>query len=153
MRSHRGHTDAPDGLGPAQPVPDVFAGQAVFDQLPPPARCAGLNPANAVWVHRPSGVQIPEPPPSGTLERCRVCETRPDPVALQRTMCRLSRGSAWATRASAMSQRCQMYGVVEDTLTRPDRSRMGRENSVESLWMKDFPIRRADLARAAVSAR
>ena len=51
------------------------------------------------------------------------------------------------------SYRFQLYGVVVDTLTRPDRSRIGRENSVESLLMYFFPIRSADRARSAVSAR
>jgi hypothetical protein len=46
-----------------------------------------------------------------------------------------------------------VYGVVVETLTKPDRSRIGRENSVESLWMIVFPSRRAERARAAVSAR
>ena len=46
-----------------------------------------------------------------------------------------------------------MYGVVVDTLIRPDRSRIGRENSVESLWISVFPKVSADRARAAVSAR
>jgi len=32
------------------------------------------------------------------------------------------------------AQRLHSYGVVVVTLTSPDRSRMGRENSVESLW-------------------
>src|SRR4051794_24750691 len=109
--------NAPDPVGPAESRCCKTAAQAGCHPLPRTVSDGGHGPANAVWVHRPSGVQIPEPPPSGTLERCRVCETRPDPVALQRTMCRLSRGSAWATRASALSQRCQMYGVVEDTLT------------------------------------
>ena len=49
--------------------------------------------------------------------------------------------------------RRQRYGVVVDTLTRPDRSRIGRENSVESLLMKRLPNRSAERARAAVSAR
>jgi len=49
--------------------------------------------------------------------------------------------------------RAQLYGVVVETLTRPDRSRIGRENSVESLLMYFLPIRSADRARSAVSAR
>ncbi len=51
------------------------------------------------------------------------------------------------------AQRLHRYGVVVDTRTRPARSRMGREYSVESLWMSVLPARSADLARAAVSAR
>jgi hypothetical protein len=47
----------------------------------------------------------------------------------------------------------QRYGVVVDTRTRPERSRIGREYSVESLWMRVLPARNADLARTAVSAR
>ena len=50
-------------------------------------------------------------------------------------------------------QRRQSYGVVVDTFTRPDRSRMGREYSVESLLISLLPNRRADRALAAVSAR
>ena len=50
-------------------------------------------------------------------------------------------------------QRCQWYGVVVETLTRPDLSRIGREYSVESLLMRVLPMRKADRARAAVNAR
>ena len=50
-------------------------------------------------------------------------------------------------------QRRQKKGVVVDTATRPLLSRIGRENSVESLWISVAPIRSADLARAAVNAR
>jgi hypothetical protein len=46
-----------------------------------------------------------------------------------------------------------MYGTVVETLTNPDRSRMGREYSVESLWIRVFPPAKAERARAAVSAR
>jgi hypothetical protein len=58
-RSH----GCPDGVVPTHGVRDVLARQTVFHQLPTPARYSGLNTANAVWVYRPSGVQIPEPPP------------------------------------------------------------------------------------------
>ena len=54
---------------------------------------------------------------------------------------------------TADAYRAQLYGVVVETLTRPDRSRIGRENSVESLLMYFLPIRSADRARSAVSAR
>ena len=40
-----------------------------------------------------------------------------------------------------------------ETLRKPDRSRIGREYSVESLLMYDLPMRIADRARSAVSAR
>ncbi|MEX0428459.1 hypothetical protein AB3X52_12580 [Nocardioides sp. DS6] len=50
-------------------------------------------------------------------------------------------------------QRRHVYGVVVLTLTRPERSRIGQENSVESLWISLFPSASADRARAAVSAR
>ncbi len=46
----------------------------------------------------------------------------------------------------------QWYGVVVETLRKPDRSRMGREYAVESLWISVFPAARADRARTAVSA-
>lgn len=49
--------------------------------------------------------------------------------------------------------RLHRYGVVEDTAMSPDFSRMGRESSVESLWIKVFPNLIAERARAAVSAR
>ncbi len=51
------------------------------------------------------------------------------------------------------AQRRQRYGVVVDTLASPDRSRIGRENSVESLLMSVLPTRSAERARAAVNAR
>lgn len=40
-----------------------------------------------------------------------------------------------------------------DTVTKPYLSRIGREYSVESLLISVLPIRSADEARAAVSAR
>jgi len=36
-----------------------------FTNCPRLHGCAGLDTANAVWVYRPSGVQIPEPPRIG----------------------------------------------------------------------------------------
>ena len=50
-------------------------------------------------------------------------------------------------------QRFQMYGVVVDTFSRPDRSKIGREYSVESLCTRVFPRARADRAQAAMGAR
>jgi len=35
--------------------------------------------------------------------------------------------------------RTQRYGVVVETLTNPERSRIGREYSVESLWINALP--------------
>jgi len=43
-------------------------------------------------------------------------------------------------------------GVVVDIARRQECSRIGREYSVESLWMSVAPTRSADLARAAVGA-
>jgi hypothetical protein len=42
---------------------------------------------------------------------------------------------------------------VVDTAENPERSRIGRESAVESLWMSVLPMLSADLARWAVSAR
>ena len=47
----------------------------------------------------------------------------------------------------------RVYGVVVETLMNPDRSRIGRENSVESLCMSRLPSRKAERARSAVRAR
>jgi hypothetical protein len=66
------------------------------------------------------------------------------------------RGGAEQARTSGRLgsvQRRQVYGVVVDTLTSPDRSRIGREYSVESLLMSGLPIPSADPARADVNAR
>lgn len=49
--------------------------------------------------------------------------------------------------------RFQMYGVVVVTRRRPERSRIGRENAVESELISRFPARSAAWARLAVSAR
>ncbi len=57
------------------------------------------------------------------------------------------------TRRRAERQRDQAYGVVVEQAMRPERSRMGREKSVESLCMRVRPAARAECARAAVSAR
>ena len=62
-------------------------------------------------------------------------------------------GFSSADHDHGRSRRRHWYGVVVDTLISPDRSRIGRENSVESLCSKVLPIRSADRARAAVSAR
>ena len=56
-------------------------------------------------------------------------------------------------RAGALAQRRHSYGVVVETFTSPERSRIGREYSVESLWISVLPRASADRARAAVSAR
>lgn len=58
-----------------------------------------------------------------------------------------------ASDATGHLHRRQWYGVVVDTLTRPERSRMGREYSVESLLMSDLPVASAERALAAVNAR
>ena len=50
-------------------------------------------------------------------------------------------------------QRRQWYGVVVEALIRPERSRIGREYSVESLLMSVLPMPSAERARAAVKAR
>jgi hypothetical protein len=60
---------------------------------------------------------------------------------------------SWRGERVAATQRLQRYGVVVDIRIRPERSRIGREYSVESLWMSVLPRRSADLARAAVRAR
>ena len=50
-------------------------------------------------------------------------------------------------------QRVQTYGVVVVTARRPERSRMGRDMSVQSEWMNRRPRARAEAARAETSAR
>jgi len=54
---------APDRAGLAECRFRKTAGQAGCHLLPRTASDGGQSPANAVWVYRPSGVQIPEPPP------------------------------------------------------------------------------------------
>jgi len=49
--------------------------------------------------------------------------------------------------------RLHVYGVVVVALTNPDRCRIGREDSVESLCRMLHPRRRAERARSAVKAR
>jgi hypothetical protein len=45
-----------------------------------------------------------------------------------------------------------LYGVVVETLRKPDRSKIGREYSVDSLYINVLPAVTADRARAAVIA-
>lgn len=66
---------------------------------------------------------------------------------------RTRRPTGTSDRPSAPFQRRQWYGVVVDTFTKPARSSIGREYSVESLLISVLPMRSADLARADVSAR
>jgi len=73
------------------------------------------------------------------------CRGTPEPDRLP--------ASAALPAAHQRAARRQRYGVVVDTLTRPDRSRIGREYSVESLLMSVLPMRSAERAREAVNAR
>ena len=85
-----------------------------------------------------SSVRLRSPPtPASAPTSCAAPRRRPQP----------------RQPAQTPSYRFQLYGVVVDTFTSPDRSRIGRENSVESLLMYFFPMRSADRARSAVSAR
>ena len=52
-----------------------------------------------------------------------------------------------------VARRFQTYGVLVVTATRPERSRIGRDITVQSLLMWRTPSSSAAAARAAVSAR
>ena len=66
LRSHCAHLPAwitPDRHARRWTRWRETAGQAGCRQLPRTVLDGGHSPASAVWVYRPSGVQIPEPPP------------------------------------------------------------------------------------------
>ena len=108
-----------------------------------PRSAATCSPA---WAGptRPAGSSSGRPRSPPTTASAPTCSAAPPPQPQPQPQPQPRRPTAY---------RAQLYGVVVETLTRPDRSRIGRENSVESLLMYFLPIRRADRARSAVSAR
>jgi hypothetical protein len=63
VRSHRGHTVGRTTSDKALLSRTFSQVRGCLTNCPRLRGYAGLDTANAVWVHRPSGVQIPEPPP------------------------------------------------------------------------------------------
>jgi len=103
--------------------------------------------AGGIRRARSSSGRPPSPPTTASAPTCSAAPPRQPPPRQPPT-----RQTPPPTTHRARA-RAQLYGVVVDTLTSPDRSRIGRENSVESLLMYFLPIRSADRARSAVSAR
>ena len=120
---------------------------------PTTPRCAAItccppsgptcSPASAEPTRRARNSSAPPPSPPTTAS-APTCSAAPAAAAA---------AAAAAAQPNSARYRFQLYGVVVDTFTSPDRSRIGRENSVESLLMYFLPIRSADRARSAVSAR
>ena len=114
----------------------------------------------------------PDVPRSGALGVCRVASSSRDRLAqvgpLSHEVADATAAWRWLTadpaevssRPSRADQaglgrrlRLHMYGVVVVTFVNPDRCRIGREDSVESLCKMLHPRRRAERARSAVKAR
>ena len=138
-----------------RPADDDHAGQLLCDaDLGDPGR----GPGTLRVVHRRRAARARPRPRRRLRRRPRRDPARPAGEAdvvphAHRTVAVGAPGPRQRHARDRAAHRFHSYGVVVDTLTRPDRSRIGRENSVESLCSRVLPIASADRARAAVTAR
>jgi hypothetical protein len=86
------------------------------------------------------------PTPGGGCTGLQVADS-----PLERGLCERGRQISGPSRRDA--QRVQTYGVVVVIARRPERSRIGRDMSVQSEWISRMPRATAERARAATSAR